>query len=421
MDGSPLERQPRWGCVEMGSYAPGWITVPGKGRRWRTSDGTYMNQRPAGSAPGVMDALKGAWGQADRALGGWLPGGGVANPASNVVRGVSQAALGGGAMKPVLDRLKPSLNDGLGFLGIGGLGAGAAAVQKGMRGSGIVGPLKPSVQTISEQMKVLKSSHGYLDGLQSGVKDYNERILGTPSKMPSSAMVDLEYGAGPMGPHFEPQNTAVKGTVRVNSGTPAWVWAHEFGHAADHIKRPGAFLTEMDEEAARRLRTRNASPGSILAFKGGASGEDRDKGLLAAGAEGALLGLASQWDMLSKEVLADVHGRKIAKSAGVPWNERQNAFAKGTYAIGAAGGGYVQGVYAEALNRAAEKAARITKDALIDPLARRIRGADSTTEAQLRQYGYNPRDYALDKDTEGAQVRRRHPLGSAVMRHDGVQ
>lgn len=29
-------------------YSPGWITVPGKGQRWRTADGTFMLQRPAG-------------------------------------------------------------------------------------------------------------------------------------------------------------------------------------------------------------------------------------------------------------------------------------------------------------------------------------------------------------------------------------
>ena len=36
-------------------YSEGWITVPGKGRRWRTADGTYMLERPAGSV--LMGAL----------------------------------------------------------------------------------------------------------------------------------------------------------------------------------------------------------------------------------------------------------------------------------------------------------------------------------------------------------------------------
>lgn len=60
-----------------GKYSEGWITVPGKGRRWRTSDGTYMLQRPAGSR--LAGALQGAWSRADKALGGWLPGGGTPN------------------------------------------------------------------------------------------------------------------------------------------------------------------------------------------------------------------------------------------------------------------------------------------------------------------------------------------------------
>jgi len=61
----------------MGRYTAGWITVPGKGRRWRTSEGEYMMQRPAGDA--LMGALQGAWSGADKALGGWLPGGGTPN------------------------------------------------------------------------------------------------------------------------------------------------------------------------------------------------------------------------------------------------------------------------------------------------------------------------------------------------------
>lgn len=64
----------------MGRYTPGWITVPGKGRRWRTAEGEYMMQRPAGDA--IMGALQGAWNRADQALGGWLPGGGNPNAAT---------------------------------------------------------------------------------------------------------------------------------------------------------------------------------------------------------------------------------------------------------------------------------------------------------------------------------------------------
>lgn len=70
----------------MPKYTSGWITVPGKGRRWRTPEGEYLTQRPAGGGlQGVLGALSGAWRQADRAAGGWLPGGGIASPATRIV------------------------------------------------------------------------------------------------------------------------------------------------------------------------------------------------------------------------------------------------------------------------------------------------------------------------------------------------
>lgn len=65
-------------------YTAGWITVPGKGKRWRTAEGEYLMQRPAGSQPGILQAI-------DRALGGWLPGGGTGNPLSTPARRAVQA------------------------------------------------------------------------------------------------------------------------------------------------------------------------------------------------------------------------------------------------------------------------------------------------------------------------------------------
>ena len=71
----------------MGQYTAGWITVPGKGKRWRTAEGEYLMQRPAGGAEGVFGAIKNAYAGADRVLGGWLPGGGVASPLTQYVQG----------------------------------------------------------------------------------------------------------------------------------------------------------------------------------------------------------------------------------------------------------------------------------------------------------------------------------------------
>lgn len=89
----------------MSTYTAGWITVPGKGKRWRTTEGKYLMQRPAGSAPGVLNAIRSGWSRADAALGGWLPGGGVASPVTAPVRAVAgrTAARAGWALKGVRD------------------------------------------------------------------------------------------------------------------------------------------------------------------------------------------------------------------------------------------------------------------------------------------------------------------------------
>ena len=113
----------------MTTYTAGWITVPGRGKRWRTAEGEYLTQRPAGSAPGVLDEIKGSWNKADAALGGWLPGGGVANPASGAVRAVSKAALNGGVLSALPREVVPASMDALGALGVPALGMAARTLQ----------------------------------------------------------------------------------------------------------------------------------------------------------------------------------------------------------------------------------------------------------------------------------------------------
>ena len=415
----------------MTTYTAGWITVPGRGKRWRTAEGEYLTQRPAGSAPGVLDAIKGSWNKADAALGGWLPGGGVANPASGAVRAVSKAALNGGVLSALPREVVPASMDALGALGVPALGMAARTLQPRLKE--IVGdPFKdPTVGELGKQHKILESAHNYLRGIGSGVKPvaHFEKIflegkgLKPIPSPPGSAMIDFEtYGAGLAGPHFSPgESRDAKGMVRVNPGTPAWVWAHEFGHAADHIKRPGAFLEEqqfrgMSSEQKRGLqnsaRLRPGSPGVATLWSRPASG---DRSVLEAGAEGALFGLAANWDTLSKEVIADIHGRKIAKDAGVPWNNRQNMAAKGSYALSTAGPGFVAGVAEEVASRGTDQAVRVLKDGVIDPIGRRLRGGDSSVEQGLRKYGYDPKLYTLD-GSQGSpfsgevEVRQRNPL-----------
>ena len=89
------------------TYTEGWITVPGRGRRWRDTKGNYYIQQP-GAAQSFTKKLAGSvavgWREADKRLGGLLPGGGVPGPltpaaratlntAGNVFQGVRDTAM----------------------------------------------------------------------------------------------------------------------------------------------------------------------------------------------------------------------------------------------------------------------------------------------------------------------------------------
>lgn len=406
------------------SYTPGWITVPGKGRRWRTAEGNYMMQRPAGSAPGVFGALQSAWSKADKNLGGWLPGGGTANPASKAVKTVSKAAVSGGVLS-LLPR--PAVMDAAGALGLPVIAATAAALQPRLKKVVGTGAL-PKAQEMNKQLEVVKSGHNYLQRHGSGILGIDQ-LTGVPSNVSARKMISFEDEAGPGGPHFEPSDSRKEkpgatikgmGTIRVNRDTPAWVWAHEMGHAVDHLKRPNSFLTEDKfrkmpfEQKTRfmddaRLRMGGGAAG-FISSRPRPNGDNRS--VLEAGVEGALLGVASNWDMLSKEVVADVHGRKIAKDAGISWDNKANAAAKGSYALHTAGPGFMQGAAGEILSRMTNQTAKVIGDAFIDPAVRSMRGGDSKLEEGLRKYGYDPREYVMDKDFS---VRGRHPAGKAVI------
>lgn len=141
----------------MPKYTAGWITVPGKGKRWRTEDGEFLMQRPAGGGlQGVMNVLGGAWRQADRAVGGWLPGGGTASPVTRAVfppqpfpgrskeleiqSGVRARFVDPGATPTLVSRVAPELsprwgdsnyaNPLLGEVGMQGYRGGATPVER---------------------------------------------------------------------------------------------------------------------------------------------------------------------------------------------------------------------------------------------------------------------------------------------------
>jgi hypothetical protein len=354
--------------------------------------------------------LNSAWSQADRALGGWLPGGGVANPLSGTVRAatdwkraatlqdVKQQAVSSG-----------SAGDALGFLGVPVLGAAAQGIQKLIKplaSRGTTPSLNTYVNRASAQQRVVQSADQYLGRMGSGVLPY-AMATGT-SKVPVSAMIDIGEASstGPIGPHYRPENLGTKGTVNVfSNSTPGWVIAHEFGHAADHVKRPKAWMdfnqmSKFSEAQERRFinnaRGRMLSPGAIVSSAAFAGGGDRKRSVLEAGVEGGFLGIAANWDLLSKEVLADVHGRRIARNAGVPWNERQNFAAKSSYVLGTGGTGFIQGIAGEVAARAGDFAVKNFNDAVMDPAMRVLRGGPSRTEKSLEQYGYNPNEHVLE-------------------------
>lgn len=375
-------------------------------------------KRFAGSRPDVFSALQGAWSKADRALGGWLPGGGTANPASSTVKTVSKTALGGGVLSP-LPRLAPL--DAAGYLGLPAIVSSTTLLQPHIKKVTGVGA-GPSPQELQKQMNILLSGHGHLKKLGSGIAGVDQ-FVGAPPSVEPTRMVSFEDRAGPSGPHFQPRDSQIsgKGVLRVNRDTPAWVWAHEMGHAVDHLKRPNAFLTDdrirkmpLDQQGKLmnhfRLRAGGAGAGLLSSS---VRPSDGDRSVLEAGVEGALFGAASNWDMLSKEVIADIHGRKIAKDAGVNWNNKQNAVAKASYLLHTAGPGFLQGAAGEILSRGGDQAAKIIGDAVVDPVARKIRGTGSSLEAGLQKYGFDPKEHVMDA---GFSVRERHPLGKAVMR-----
>jgi hypothetical protein len=290
-------------------------------------------------------------------------------------------------------------------------------------------------------MKVLNSAHKYLGEMGSGVnqgamiEDATRDAKGLePAPRPAKGkMIDFSTDGSPIGPAYQPVGSAyLKGKVAINQDTPAWVLAHEFGHAADHVKRPGSF-TSTDQlqnmprsqqegyvnSARSRMTGASAGVGTLFARPG-----DGNRSVLEAGVQGALLGLASNWDTLAKEARADIHGMRIARNAGVPWNTKQNLAAKGSYVLGTAGPGFIQGAAGEVISRGVDQASKVLKDAVVDPALRNVRGGDSPAEQSLRKYGYNPEQYALGAPSDQGEsfgrgdlgVRKRHPIGSAVMR-----
>ena len=115
---------------------------------------------------------------------------------------------------------------------------------------------------------------------------------------------------------------------------------------------------------------------------------------------------------LRNEFMADRYVKLIAARAGVAWNPRANAIAKGTYITGAAMPSAAANVVGELASRGVEAAGDLFGEFVVDPLARRMRGGDSQVEKSLRQYGYDSAVHRLKPGRSGAiEVVRRWGAG----------
>ena len=352
----------------------------------------------------LLNKVRGKYKEADRALGGFLPGGGVGNPLSNVVRGVN-------------------LQDVAAFPTAGGLVRGAKKLTE--KASKIV-ESAPAATTLKQlpglidaagnKMKSLGYpgpwSH-YVPGKEVGVVRGNKQGVFVDVDNPI-----MMFTGGPFYSSVNPAFGIEKPTVAISSKTPGWIVAHELGHAVDAIKNPGAYTSpinvdDMDEvkKFTKRELLRGSSPGALVAGIGAIKNDDRS--LLGAGIEGALSGLGASQQMLRREVMADRFGMPIAKEAGVPWNTKQNMIAKGTYLAGSMIPGFGQGVASELISRGTG----LVEAGLIDPLSRLVLQKNKNTklENQLAKYGYSPDKYKLAGGVGGEiNINPRTPMQSAV-------
>lgn len=333
----------------------------------------------------LFQRLLNAYQKADKALGGFLPGGGTGNPLSNAVRSVNPADLAGMYAPKILNTTQRKIGE----------------------------TFKPMVESANEAV-TMKQLPALMDAASKRMAEVGfpgtwspfvpGKEVGEVKQGRAGTKVDLSgggFGALSGGPVFMNANPLFgvdEPTVFVTSKTPGWAIAHELGHAVDAIKRPYDYALpkgfDLENQKAmqqigNREMVRASSPGAMVTGFGSLKNDDRS--LLGAGIEGALSGIGASQQMLRKEVMADRFGMPIAKEAGVPWNTKQNILAKGTYALGATAPGFTQGVVSELLNRGVNTLTGLTGTA-----ARALQGDKlSKTEKALEQYGYDPSQYSL--------------------------
>lgn len=336
--------------------------------------------------------------EADKRLGGYLPGGGTPNPLSNTIRAINPRDVAGyvvnESLAPATQAIRSNLRK---VLDSSSWGTNIKALPKLMDAANV-------------QMQRLGQPGSWsVDFPKTLPKDFGQGTL------PKGVQLDTQGGGNylSMGPYFDLHDQA----IRTNSKVPAWIAAHEFGHAIDFFKRPKAFEYAKDifnnpEKLARaetNFLVKNTSPGALVITSGSFKNND-DRSLLGAGIEGALAGLGASQHTLIAEAQADRYGMPLAKAAGIPWNHKQNLLAKGSYLATGMFPGFTQGVIGELLGRGANTITGLTGAAM-----RALQGNKlSPMEQSLTQYGYNPVDYSLTTRNNQIQINKRNEMEKAL-------
>jgi len=334
--------------------------------------------------------------EADKRVGGYLPGGGTGNPFSNNSQDLLGYAVTTTA-RPVQKAMGKSLgkyiqsgNWETTLKTVPSLMAEATVQMRRLGQPGIWSNDVPSTPQKS------KSS------LRQPLIDYS----GVQLQAKQNSIVDV-------GPHFDFENN----TVRVGPRTPPWITAHELGHAIDFHKNPDSYsyLKKMQtpegfDKLSKNFAVQQLSPGALVVGFGSLK-DGEPTSLFEAGVQGALGGLGASQHTLRLEAQADRYGMPLAKKAGTPWDHPKNILAKGSYVAAGAYPGFAQGVVGELASRGAD-----AFGGLLGTAVRAFKGKQlSPMEQSLSKYGYDPKQHALSmKGFDEIQLKSRNQAEQAL-------
>lgn len=335
--------------------------------------------------------------EADKRLGGFLPGGGTGNALSKTLSAINpQDALGYAVTttaRPVQKAIAKSLGE---------------HIESGKWGTTI-----KKVPALMSEATLEMRRLGQPGIWSTDFPSANPSSLGT-GNLPEGVQVDMQKGGmyPMMGPHFAFNEKA----IRVGPQTPPWVVAHELGHAIDFYKNPKAFnyLNAMEtpeglSKLAKQIAVQQLSPGALVVGVGSLKNNESTS-LLNAGIEGALGGLGANQSQLRMEARADRYGMPLAQRAGVPWNHPKNVIAKGSYLANATYPGFAQGVVGELLSRGADQFSGLLGTAM-----KAIKGSELTPmEQSLSKYGYDPKQHSLSMKGNEIELKKRNQAQQAL-------